>query len=390
MLPNERQKRLVSTGILLGALTMGHQSLAQWMISGNEAKIDLDSGAPLVVNAPQKDSVTLMDFSVFPPLVQHFFDISNSVIGPPSNIAITPDGRRVLIADSLRLDSDAEAGWVPASRAHVFSLGKEGLKPLGEVKTGSQPSGISISPDGHHAFIANRADGTLTWLDLRGDIVSNGAIKVCEPEDSLSDVAISPDGSTLLASVQKGGYLAELRLEGNQVTLTGRRYSVYGQPYRVVISPDGRFGITAGAGSGDPLDPDALTLVDLKAEVPRVVDHITIDPVTESLEISPDGKWIAAVCMAGSNLAADDPHRSEHGSLVILKRDRHGFEVKQRLPTGRIPEGVAFTSDSRTIAVQCHPSKEIWIYQVKRGKVVDTGHRIVTPGFPSSLRAVIR
>ena len=72
MLPNERQKRLVSTGILLGALTMGHQSLAQWMISGNETKIDLDSGAPLVVNAPQKDSVTLMDFSVFPPLVQHF------------------------------------------------------------------------------------------------------------------------------------------------------------------------------------------------------------------------------------------------------------------------------------------------------------------------------
>ena len=131
MLPNERQKRLVSTGILLGALTMGHQSLAQWMISGNETKIDLDSGAPLVVNAPQKDSVTLMDFSVFPPLVQHFFDISNSVIGPPSNIAITPDGRGVLIADSLHLDSDAEAGWVPASRAHVFSLGKEGLKPLG-------------------------------------------------------------------------------------------------------------------------------------------------------------------------------------------------------------------------------------------------------------------
>ena len=73
---------------------------------------------------------------------------------------------------------------------------------------------------------------------------------MCEPEDSLSDIAISPDGSTLLASVQKGGYLAELRLEGNQVTLTGRRYSVYGQPYRVVISPDGRFGITAGAGSG--------------------------------------------------------------------------------------------------------------------------------------------
>ena len=137
------------------------------------------------------------------------------------------------------------------------------------------------------------------------------------------------------------------------------------------------------------MDPDALTLVDLQANPPVVIDHITIDPVTESLEVSPNGKLIAAVCMSGSNLPEGDPNRTEFGSVVILKRQKNGFEVSQRLPTGRIPEGVAFTSDGKYLAVQCHPSKEIWVYRIRGTKVRDTGYRIKTPGFPSSLRAVI-
>ena len=161
-------------------------------------------------------------------------------------------------------------------------------------------------------------------------------VKVCESELSLSDVAIGPEGSTVLATVQKGGYLAQLELKDGTLTSTGRKFSVYGQPYRVVISPDGRFGITAGAGSGDPIDPDALTIIDLQANPPSVTDHITIDPVTESLEISPDGRLIAAVCMSGSNLSAQDPNRTEFGRMVILKRSREGYKVSQRLPTGRI------------------------------------------------------
>jgi len=192
-----------------------------------------------------------------------------------------------------------------------------------------------------------------------------------------------------LASVQKGGYLAELSIRQGLVEVTGRKFSVYGQPYRVIITPDGRYGVTAGAGFGDPLDPDALTIIDLEAEPPRVSQHITIDPITESLEVSPDGRLIAAVCMSGSNLSADDPHRTEYGSMVILQRTRSGYKVSQRLPTGRIPEGVAFTADGKYLAVQCHPSKEIWVYRVRGSKVRDTGHRIKTPGFPSSLRAVV-
>lgn len=382
------------SALMTGSLWTKQSAQAQIMLSGNENKIDLNSGAPAAVPNAAPDSITKLDFSVFPPKVAHFIDIPNTVIGPPSNIAITPDGNIALIANSLKIDMEQENPLVPETYVHVMDISSAKAKIVSKVQTDKQPSGISITPNGKLALVANRASGSITTIALNtqasGSEIAKtiDTIQVCEPELSISDVAISPDGKMALASIQEGGYLAELKIEGTSLTVTGRKYSVYGKPYRAVITPDGRYGVTAGAGfGGDPNDPDALTLVDLKANPPAVVDHITIDPTTESLEVSPDGKFIAAVCMSGSNLAEDNPHRTEAGSMVILKRTRNGYEVSQKLPTGRIPEGVAFTSDGKYLAVQCHPSKEIWLYRVRGSKVRDTGERIQTPGYPSSLRA---
>lgn len=385
--------RFCCGGLLALSVWTTHSVNGQIMLSGNENKIDLNSGAAAVVDGAGTDSITLLDFSNFPPKTTHLDNIPNSVIGPPSNIAISPDGNLALIANSLKIDPNDNTQWIPESHVHVMDLESNPPRVIGRASTQDQPSGISFSPDGKMALIANRASGSVTSLALSkdGSAETLGHTQVCDPELSLSDISISPDGTTALASVQKGSYLAELKLDGNELTVTGRKYSVYGQPYRVVISPDGRYGITAGAGAGgDPIDPDAVTIIDLKANPPAVIDHITIDPITESLEISPDGKLIAAVCMSGSNLASDNPHRTEAGSLVILKRTRSGFEVSQKLPTGRIPEGVAFTSDGKYLAVQCHPAKEIWLYKIRGYKVRDTGERIKTPGYPSSLRASSR
>jgi DNA-binding beta-propeller fold protein YncE len=392
VLPFERTSWFIGGVLSVAFLLTIQSSSAQIMLSGNENKIDLDPGAAVVVRDAQPDSISKLDFSTFPPKVEHFMDIPNSVIGPPSNIAITPNGKLALIANSLKINPQNTSEWIPESYIHLMDLTASTPKIVGRISTQAQPSGISITPDGKMALVANRAAGTITSIKLDSTNNSERAtviehVQVCEPELSISDVAIGPKGSTVLASIQKGGYLAELKLENGTLTSTERKFSVYGQPYRVVITPDSRFGITAGAGSGDPIDPDALTVIDLQKNPPTVIDHITIDPVTESLEVSPDGKLIAAVCMSGSNLPAGDSNRTESGSMVILKRNRKGYEVSQRLPTGRIPEGVAFTSDGKYIAVQCHPAQEIWVYRVRGTKVKDTGHRVKTPGFPSSLRA---
>src|SRR2546427_7819576 len=131
--PGKTKGNPVVAGLLLIAIAF--QAPAQIVISGNENKIDLTSGAPKVVVPAAPDSVSILDFSTFPPSVRHLTDVSNSVIGPPSNIAITPDRRLALIANSLKIDPQDPTKWVPESFAHVLDLKANPPKVIGRVNT---------------------------------------------------------------------------------------------------------------------------------------------------------------------------------------------------------------------------------------------------------------
>lgn len=367
---------------------------AQLIISGNELKIDLNPGLPTVVPNAGPDSLSLLDFSVFPPKVRHLSGIPNTVIGPPSNIAITPNGQLALIASSLKVEAGAKLtgvppGTVPDATVFVLDLTVDPPKVIGEAKTGRQPSGISITPDGKRALVANRNGGSVTVLNIAGKSVTTGeTLELAKPEDQVSDVAISPDGKLALVSVTEAGYLAVVDLTDG-IKLTPRKLGVFGRPYRCVITPDGALGITAGTGRGETPDTDAISIVDLKAKPMQVVDHVPIGSGPESFEISPDGKLIAAVLMNGSNLAADAPQRTQEALITLLARRGNTYVRVQQLPTGRIPEGVAFTSDGKYLVVQCHPDQQLRIYKVNGEKIEDTGERVAVPGRPSALRAAI-
>ena len=77
---------------------------AQLILSGNENKVDLNTGAIRVIPATAPDSVSILDFSTFPPKMLTVNNVPNTVVGPPSNIAITPDGSLALVADSIKVD----------------------------------------------------------------------------------------------------------------------------------------------------------------------------------------------------------------------------------------------------------------------------------------------
>src|SRR6266536_5527963 len=180
------RSRWVLIGVLLLALVP--TASAQIVISGNENKVDLTSGAPRIIPPLGPDSISILNFSTFPPSVQHISDIPNSVVGPPSNIAIAPDRRIALISNSLRADPQDATNWVPESFVHVLDLTANPPKVIGQARTGRQPSGLSIAPNGKLALVANRADGTVSVLSIRGkEVTPVGTVKVCEPQESVSD-----------------------------------------------------------------------------------------------------------------------------------------------------------------------------------------------------------
>ncbi|MCA9151252.1 MAG: hypothetical protein KDA92_18200 [Planctomycetales bacterium] len=377
------------SAILLALLT-AHTAVAQLMLSGNENKIELTSGTPQAASNPQPDSLSLIDFSTFPPQVRHTPGISNTVIGPPSNLAILSGGRRALLADSLVMDSSATPDpWRPGTSMKWLDLTSNPIRVITSFDAGKQPSGLSVDAAEKFAIVANRAAGSLSLIELAGDTPRTvQTLDVCAPELSISDVAIHPNGKLALASVQKGGYLAIVNVSDGKLTLSDHKVSVYGQPYRVVTTPDGALGLTAGQGfAQNGIDADALSIVDLQSTPARTIGYVSIGAVPESIEISPDGQWVAAVLMAGSNYPPTDSRHAEKGELAILRRNGKSFEHAQTLPTGRIPEGVAFTSDGRYLVVQAHPERQLWVYELQDGTWVDTTVRISVPGMPSSLRA---
>jgi DNA-binding beta-propeller fold protein YncE len=261
---------------------------------------------------------------------------------------------------------------------------------LADVLAGLQPSGLSISPDGTFAVVANRAGGSVTRLRIRGkEVTPAETLTFTHGTNEVSDVAISPDGRFAVASVREANHLRVFRCDGDALRLTERKVSASGRPYRVIFSPDGQLVLTAGQGAGNPggNDVDAMTVIRRRGDEFQTSDYVALGSGPETIEVSPDGRLVAALLMNGSNLAAGTNGYHDHGQLVILRRRGETFVRTQTIPVGRIPEGVAFTPDGRHLVVQGHPDRELRIYPVSGGRVSERYERIPVPGFPAAIRA---
>ncbi|HEY4312902.1 MAG TPA: YncE family protein [Pirellulales bacterium] len=381
--------RLNAVFIALGCLLWGDAASAQIMVSANEGKYDLSSGVGRVIDSAtaEADSLTILDFGQFPPRVRNIPGVANSVVGPPTNVAITPDERLVLVANSVRRYTDDPKKPVPDDVVQVVDLNGGNGKIVSRVTVGKQPSGIAIRRSGDLAMVANRADGTISVLAIDGPQVTvRETITVGDAASEPSDVAINPAGDLALVSLNKGAAARVLRIVDGHVKVDERKIPLYGEPYHAQITPDGALALVAGAGNQKGLDADLLTLVDLRARQIHTIDHVKVGTGPESFDISPDGRLVAVVLMEGSNVPADDPQRAEHAWLRLFKLDGQSLARVQELRIGRIPEGVCFSPDGKYLVVQEHAAKRLVLFAVKGGALEETGVHIPTPGFPSALR----
>jgi hypothetical protein len=68
---------------------------AELMIIGNDEKVMFDDNGTPTFSAPGKDTVSIVDISNREaPRIVASLPLLNSIFGPPTNLAITPDERR--------------------------------------------------------------------------------------------------------------------------------------------------------------------------------------------------------------------------------------------------------------------------------------------------------
>ncbi|HUL37654.1 MAG TPA: YncE family protein, partial [Thermodesulfobacteriota bacterium] len=149
-----KHTRVLSTFVLLMLLLVIPLTAgAQLMIIGNDEKTMWDDAGKLVVMPPGKDTVSIVDISTREsPRIVANLPLMNSIFGPPVNLAITPDERLAIVANSVTHVPDGPGGkFVPDNKLYVIDLTTSPPSHITTVEVGKQPSGLDINRAGNLA-----------------------------------------------------------------------------------------------------------------------------------------------------------------------------------------------------------------------------------------------
>lgn len=377
----------LGTAILLCGAGLNVAHAKPFMIVGIDEKVLWDDDGKTVLSAPGKDSVLIVDLAdPENPRIAASLPLENSVVGPPVNVDIDPTGSVALVANSVDVVKDGDAlKQVPDNKIFVIDLKANPPKLAATITGGKQPSGLSFSPSGKMALVANRADNSVSVLSVNGtDVKITDTINF---PDSVAHVLFTPDGKRALAVRFPAHKVSVLDVAGDKVTYNKIDLPTGQWPYNVVVTPNSKIALTSdngGAGSSDG-SVDTTSVIDLEANPPRIIDRVVVGDGPEGLAMSPKGDVAVAAILRGSNMKKAFFYQ-KNGSLAVLKIDGKKVTKTQDIEVGGLPEAVAFTPDGKYLLAGNYLTQDFSILKVNGSKVTDTGKRFKVPGHPASAR----
>jgi DNA-binding beta-propeller fold protein YncE len=363
---------------------------AQIMIVGNDEKPGWDAAGKPMLRPPGHDTLSIIDMSK-PDSLRMIATIPliNSIIGPPTNLAVTPARDIALVANSVIPSGEgADYKLVSDDKVYIVDLKANPPAVAGSVAVGKRPSGMAITADGKFALVTNRDDGTISVLSISGkEVKVTDTVSVGAGTDHVSGVAITTDMKRALATKPAANKIALLTFDAGKLTYDKRDLPTGIFPYNVVISPNGKLALTADNGNNGQSDGniDMVSVIDLEANPPRVVDHIAVADSPEGLVFSPKGDIAVAIDAQGSNFPKDTWFYHPTGMVSVLKVDGKEVSLAGEYPVGVFPEGAVFSADGSYLYVGNFIDQDLSILKVDGDKLKDAG-RFKLPGHPASMR----
>jgi DNA-binding beta-propeller fold protein YncE len=383
-------KLCAQAGLVTLLVGLSAAAQAQFLIVGDDNKLHWDDAGKPVFTEPGKDEVVIVDIkNREQPRIVASLPLTNTIIGPPTNLAVTPDESLALVANSLNYESNSSGGWkpVPDNKIYVIDLRATPPALIATVEVGKQPSGMAVNKAGNLALVADRADNAVTVLTISGKEVK--PVQTMALGDTVSAVAITPDGNHALVTKHAAHKVAWLDIDGQTVTYNKRDIAVGSWPYNVQITFDGRFALTANQGNSGVADGGvgSVSVVDLKADPPRLVDYVTVNPLPEGLGVSPTAPLAIAVSINGSGTAPKGAW-FEHPYALLDVISTAGGHVRKvgAVKAGRLPEGIAFSPEGKYVYVGNFSDSNLQIFKVDGDTLRETGKVLKLPGHPASVR----
>jgi DNA-binding beta-propeller fold protein YncE len=353
---------------------------AQIAVSANDNKARLVDGVNTTPQSPPPDTVTILDLKVSPPKVIAEINVPTSVVGPPSSVAVARDESFAIVTAATKIDPADPKKNAPDNKVSVIDLKASPPVVLATVEAGAGAAGVAINPAGNLALVANRSEGTVSVFTIANRVLTHtGKIQLGDAKSGPSAIAFTPDGKTALVSRDGDNKISVLTVDGTKVEYSKRDLHAGLRPYPLDISSRGDVAAVANIGIGSG-DSDTLSLIDIKAQPPRVVDTVTVGQTPEGLKISPDGQFVAVTAMNGSNKPKSSPFYSDHGLVKVLRMDGGKLTPVAEAKVGSWCQGAAWSSDGKTLLVGCMVENELFVLGFDGKALTNTGRVKVSGG----------
>ncbi|MBK1879475.1 YncE family protein [Pelagicoccus mobilis] len=386
------------------SLALCAQSVAQaaeYFIAGNDEKIFWDaSGNTLFLPDNDKDTIDILkigDDRSRPEIVATL-TVENSIFGPPTNAAISPDQKFAYVANSMKwVEADGKWSAVPNNEIHVLSLGKKSklLKTIKLSEMGQQPSGMDLTADGKYLLVGNRAGKSVLVFEVSGaDLEEVASIDVGSPA---AGITIEPNGKRALFLKKPEHKVGILYLDfeaGKFSHDPAEDINVGQEPYNVCVSPLGDIALVNNQGptGGNDGNVDTVSVIDLTGARPYVCDQVVVGDGPEGLAFSPDGKFAVSICINGSQNAKANPVNAwaaNEGALAaILKIDGKSVEKVAAYEVGGMAEGAVFTQDGEYLYLGNFLSGDLSVLKRVGDSYELLPERVELSGHPGWMRGV--
>jgi YVTN family beta-propeller protein/autotransporter-associated beta strand protein len=268
-------------------------------------------------------------------------------LGNPFRLAVSADGQTLYASDAI------------SNYVYFVDLAAQ---QLDTVDLGKSVANVALSPDGRRLYVANSLDGSVSVLDTttRGILATIGVAGTPE------GMAFSPDGQILYVANYSDDSVAVISTATNRMT---RAIPVEGSPTAVAVGPDGRLWVASEVANRvtliDVTAGDASTSI----AVGRGPGGVVVAPdgsrvyVTNNFENSVsviETATEAVIATIGVGSGPTEVVATPDGRLVYVVNgfsdsvsviDAEDLLVATTAPVGNFPVGIALTADGTTAYV---------------------------------------
>ncbi|HEX6405064.1 MAG TPA: Hsp70 family protein [Pseudonocardiaceae bacterium] len=274
------------------------------------------------------------------------------LIGAGAAVALI--GLIVLAVLGGRTGTEAPAphGAPPPPRAEPSTVAKVGSQLAtpavsATIRVQPTPTFVAVSPDGRHAYTANRDARVVTVVDTAANQVTATVPIAAGPPRFLS---FAPDGRTLYVSLfnDQGTIQAidVLDTRSNTVVATIPQSA---RPYLPVVTPDGKqLYIT---------NQDDATISVIDTATNTVAGQIPVAPDPRSVAFSPDGERAFA---------------ASHASNLVSVIETRNLEVETTIPVGNSPHSIAVNPHRPLAAIVNDASNSVSLIDTAGQQVMAT------------------